>query len=358
MSAPKIECNVPAVSQPPVERATPRLPELRSANFEREQAEAQAQNLLLLRLQNDILRIASIPSSDAAIAQLLRSAYETLGFTRAIYFGVDRERGIEARWQLDGSPDVTPSFEVADVGRESSLLRVLRVTASAGFGKSDETAPLRNARGPYVLSPLAQGATTFGILYLDGYTAGDVPGSHLQLVQALSKAASIAIGNSALLARARELASRDALTGLFNRRALSERLPMELAVCRDQGHSLTYLMIDFDDLKRVNDSRGHVQGDAVLRRVAQTLARNSRAGDIVGRYGGDEFVMMLPAVHGDLAEVLVTRLSQELRSEGLSCSIGAAVFPRDALEEAGLTLAADRALYAIKAAGKNGFSFA
>ncbi len=175
---------------------------------------------------------------------------------------------------------------------------------------------------------------------------------------ALAKAAALSLGNSLLLDRADDLASRDGLTGLLNRRALAERLPLELELCRDRKTLLTYALIDVDDLKRINDSGGHLQGDAVLMRVAEALVQCSRAGDVVGRYGGDEFVVMLPLAKGDVARDLVARLSARLRTDGLRCSIGAALYPRDGCDERSLTRAADGALYALKAAGKNGYTFA
>ena len=87
------------------------------------------------------------------------------------------------------------------------------------------------------------------------------------------------------------------------------------------------------------------------------LRRNSRAQDVVGRCGGDEFVLMLAGVDRTLAAALVARLSDDLQDHRLRCSIGAALFTADASDD-DLARAADRALYATKAAGKNGFSFA
>jgi diguanylate cyclase (GGDEF)-like protein len=95
-----------------------------------------------------------------------------------------------------------------------------------------------------------------------------------------------------------------------------------------------------------------------LQHLAQTLTCSSRANDVVGRYAGDEFVVLLPNIDVEIARVLVGRLSADLRAQGLHCSLGAAIFPEDAIDAEGLLCAADRALYATKAAGKNGFSFA
>jgi diguanylate cyclase (GGDEF)-like protein len=117
-------------------------------------------------------------------------------------------------------------------------------------------------------------------------------------------------------------------------------------------------MIDVDDFKAINDTYGHGHGDTVLQSVAATLSRSSRSCDLVGRYAGDEFVVLLAHDEPEHGRALVSRISADLRAAGLRCSIGAARFPADANEPAGLLVAADRALYATKAAGKNGFSFA
>ncbi len=148
------------------------------------------------------------------------------------------------------------------------------------------------------------------------------------------------------------------LTGLPNRRAIAERLLFELERSRKSATSLTYATIDVDDLKAINDSHGHAGGDAVLKAVADSLVRSSRSGDLVGRMSGDEFAVILPGVDYELAGSLVARLSNGLAECGLRCSVGAAVFPRDACDGPTLTLRADRALYAAKAAGKNRYTFA
>jgi diguanylate cyclase (GGDEF)-like protein len=118
------------------------------------------------------------------------------------------------------------------------------------------------------------------------------------------------------------------------------------------------VLVDVDDFKAVNDKRGHMEGDSVLRMVARTLTSCTRGDDIVGRYAGDEFVMLLSSADVEAGRSLVARVSATLRAHGLRCSLGAAQFPSSAADAEGLLAAADRALYATKAAGKNSFSFA
>jgi len=147
------------------------------------------------------------------------------------------------------------------------------------------------------------------------------------------------------------------LTGLLNRRALAERLAHELERSRS-GRSFAYVAVDVDNFKSINDARGHQYGDSVLVRIAQALTRASRSEDVVARLAGDEFVVLLSGADRFAAEILVARLASSLAAEGLRCSLGVSVYPDDAREADGLFAAADRALYATKAAGKNGYSFA
>ncbi|MBP7690377.1 MAG: diguanylate cyclase [Anaerolineales bacterium] len=166
----------------------------------------------------------------------------------------------------------------------------------------------------------------------------------------------------ALQAQLREQAIRDTLTGLFNRRYLDETLPRELAEAARAGQPLSLAAIDLDHFKAINDSFGHEAGDAVLARVGQLLAAGIRAGDIACRYGGEEFIIVLPGAPLEAAHARVDQWRAELAAltiaygeAGLrvTFSAGLAGFPAHALSPAGLLSIADQALYQSKAAGRN-----
>jgi len=313
---------------------------------------------LLLALQDAFASIAVTRSPDDVVAQMLRAAHDPLGFSRGIFFHVDRERGIVPRRQFDGSDTVEAGRETVDLRPGSAVVRALRGDAPCVGRAEDLSAPLVDTRGWYVLSALACTEGTVGLLYVDGHRVREPRDWEVGLVNALATLASVSIENSLLFARTEELAVRDPLTGLYNRRAFAARLDDALATARATGRPLTFLLIDLDDFKKINDTQGHIGGDAVLRSLAQALTRHSRAGDIVGRFAGDEFVAILANIDGEPARGLVARISADLRANGLKCSLGAAVFPTDACDAAGLLSAADRALYATKAAGKDSYSFA
>jgi two-component system cell cycle response regulator len=157
-------------------------------------------------------------------------------------------------------------------------------------------------------------------------------------------------------------ATRDSLTGLHNRQYLIERLNEELARARRHGFPISFLMLDLDCFKIVNDRLGHSAGDRALAVVATILRDNVRSEDTVARFGGDEFAVLAPFSNVSGARVLADRLRSLVekndwsKGEGrmpLAISIGAATFPDDADVTADLIHKSDIALYRAKHAGRN-----
>lgn len=160
-----------------------------------------------------------------------------------------------------------------------------------------------------------------------------------------------------------QLAIRDPLTGLYNRREMERRLDEEIERCRRYQHPLTIVMLDIDHFKQVNDTHGHRVGDEVLRSVAARLERALRRADFVARYGGEEFLAILPdtaqtpaaelaeRIRNDLAQAMITLVDGvPLR---VTASFGVASFPPHGADRETLCERADRALYRAKAAGRN-----
>jgi len=159
-----------------------------------------------------------------------------------------------------------------------------------------------------------------------------------------------------------QLASTDGLTNLANRRRFDEELPRELLRSSRYGRPLTLLMIDLDEFKAINDSRGHVAGDALLKHVGQLCRSTIRKEQLVARLGGDELAVICPETSGTQAEILAQRIRDALDQTPLewegsrifvTASIGIAEFDPGKHDAAGLHKAADDALYRAKRAGRN-----
>ena len=150
----------------------------------------------------------------------------------------------------------------------------------------------------------------------------------------------------------RQLALTDPLTGLANYRRFLEAIDSEIKRCVRSARSFALLLLDLDGLKTINDSHGHPVGSRALRRVANILRIHCRAIDTAARYGGDEFVVVLPETGQEAARHVAQRISDESGKDGehpaISVSVGLAVFPQDGKTIDELLTAADRSLYREK----------
>jgi len=315
--------------------------------LEHERAEARERAEMLAALHRSFADIAMTNGPREIVERTLRTALDPLGFSRATFASATGRTGLPASLTLDGGElDESMSPGDALTGRNHDV-----------GTRNDLSAPLVDCRGWYVVTPLEHAGRAHGTLYVDGHPHPAPLEPETSLVRALAAIAAVAIDNSALFADLQALAERDPLTGLLNRRAFDARAVTEIERCKRERRCAAYVLVDVDDFKSVNDSRGHAFGDAVLTRVARTLSRCSRPQDVVGRFAGDEFVVLFTGIDAALAYALVARLSSELRASGLKCSIGAALYPHTETALEALFDAADRALYRTKAAGKNGFLF-
>jgi diguanylate cyclase (GGDEF)-like protein len=158
---------------------------------------------------------------------------------------------------------------------------------------------------------------------------------------------------------AQQLATSDALTGLANYRRLLDALDQEIKRYGRTGKSFAVLLLDLDGLKKINDAHGHTVGNRALCRLANILQMHSREIDTAGRYGGDEFVVVLPETEAKAAQHVAERVTEQLRSDNeeppLTVSVGTAVYPRDGSTVEELLRAADTALYEKKGSSKKKF---
>ncbi|MEW6046251.1 MAG: diguanylate cyclase [Bacillota bacterium] len=156
-----------------------------------------------------------------------------------------------------------------------------------------------------------------------------------------------------------ELATQDAVTGLYNYREFHRRLHEEAERARRYHRPLSLLMLDLDHLKAFNDTYGHQAGDEALKAVAEAIRRHVRPPDVAARYGGDEFAVILPETPLRSAVVVAERIRATVAASAvtgaatITVSAGAAAFPDDGASGPELVASADRALYAAKSAGRN-----
>jgi two-component system, cell cycle response regulator len=185
-----------------------------------------------------------------------------------------------------------------------------------------------------------------------------VPGLTVaSLVQSVAHAA-LTFRNARLLDEVERLATRDELTGLANRRLFEEALTLEVGRHRRTGAPLSLIALDVDHFKAINDAHGHPAGDAVLRTVGAALQKSTKAFDLPARYGGDEFLVLLPGC-GKSDVLGVAERLRRAAGQGavpgvvVTVSAGTATIPNDVEDGAALVTAADAALYAAKRAGRD-----
>ncbi len=204
-----------------------------------------------------------------------------------------------------------------------------------------------------------------GIVNLHKKENGGFSEREIRLVQAITAQAAIAIENARLYQQTRDLSNTDTLTRLANRRFFQIVLEKEFAQARRYGTNFSLIMIDIDHFKCYNDTHGHLQGDRVLRDVAQILKENIREIDLAGRFGGEEFIILMPRTSKEGARAAAEKLRlcvYERDFPGavlsqpkgrLTLSLGIAEFPEDADCLEALQERTDQALYQAKKNGRN-----
>jgi diguanylate cyclase (GGDEF)-like protein len=185
----------------------------------------------------------------------------------------------------------------------------------------------------------------------------------IQILAALSAYATIAIQNARLFEQTKRLAITDGLTELFNHRYLHEAMGRALERCTLDGQPLALIMLEVDNFKRYNDTYGHQRGDEVLRIMADLLRKGSRTTDLVARYGGDEFMIVLPNSSKEAAHDIAERLRRMVEAypfplgenifTSVTLSVGVAAAPEDGTTVDAVVEAVDRAQYTAKSSGGN-----
>lgn len=208
--------------------------------------------------------------------------------------------------------------------------------------------------------PLVSLGETIGVLALESARAGAFTSNDVQPLESVADICAAAIQNARYVDRVRHMAYVDGLTGIFNRRYFEMRITEEMERAKRYENALALVMVDIDHFKRLNDEFGHLLGDEVLRQVSSLFVQNLRKSDIVCRYGGEEFVLLMPQTTLEQASAAAVKLRKTVEgwtfpgvARPVTISLGVASFPADGDSRDALVSAADRALYAAKQSGRN-----
>ena len=306
-----------------------------------------------------LLRPLDLP---AVLDEILSLIHEVFGYPICAIFFVDqstRELRLQAQHGYD--PELTKSMSLHDDTRG-----IAGWVADHGrpYYAADVTAdPLyvtgaSEARSKIVY-PLIVDDMVIGVLDVESPAVGGFPKEIRDVLEAFAVLAALAILRAQRDEDLTRLARTDGLTGLANHRALWEALEREVGATRRSGAPLSLVVVEIDGFKDINDRFGHLQGDIILRAVAETLRENSRVTDLASRVGGDEFLLLLPGLAKDTAASVAERIRQHVEQtpvpDGikLTVSVGLASLPADGQTARALVEAADQAMYAVKRNGGN-----
>jgi diguanylate cyclase (GGDEF)-like protein len=214
--------------------------------------------------------------------------------------------------------------------------------------------------------PLVENIRVIGILKLFSEEPSAFNSDDVRLLNYLGDLCSIAVQNSILYQQTKDLAIRDGLTGLYIRRYFIERMDEEIRRAKDAGVALSFLLIDIDHFKDCNDTHGHLFGDKVLKLLGEFLRDDLRDVDIIGRYGGEEFGVILPSTNANGARFVAERLRLSFskhiinvnENEGikLTLSIGGVEYAKG-IRLMEMINKSDKALYHSKETGRNKVTF-
>ncbi len=263
-----------------------------------------------------------------------------------------------------------PANLTVPIDRKSIMYEALKKKSHIFLKNFSESGFKQSGRNKYesntvCVVPLISGDRIIGVLNVNDPGFTDIENSDFEgRIIRISRHLAISIHNTLLYEKVKDLSMRDSMTGLYNFRHFVEALRLEIAKAQRYEEPLACIMLDIDNFKSVNDSHGHQTGDLVLKELARSVTLSVRSSDIPARYGGDEFIVVLPRTGKNLALKIAQRLmdlfsGKEIRvptkrgSVRVTLSIGIAGFPEDTKNMDELMRLADDALYRAKREGKN-----
>jgi diguanylate cyclase (GGDEF)-like protein len=313
-----------------------------------------------------LLDLSHKVSSSLDLSEVLRAfadrAAELTGATAAELSFWDRDRDclVMLVEHLEGTDEITEEggqiYRLSEFPATRHVLiaqEPLQIRVSKPDDDPAERALLKSRRQKTLLMlPLVARGETIGLMELIDVQDRAFDAHDVEFCRALCEIVAIAVRNAMLYAEMQELAARDKLTGLYNRRLFEEQFDAAVARSHRSGEELSLLVVDLDGLKRINDLGGHPAGDEALKALADALRASIRAGDVSCRLGGDEFAVILPGASPSDAILVAERAQEALIARGpYSFSGGVARASANLGSVYDLYRSADIAAYRAKAAG-------
>ena len=338
-------------------------------------------------LHETALAVASVHSLESTLSLILSAARRLTAADQACISILDRDgESFAVRADLDDSGE----YKLTPTSRGLSVLargilgdRRARFVEDVDREGAQRSPAMSERVRAYAGVPLASQDRLLGILYVAYNRPHRFTPANRRLIMTLASQAAVAIANTQMFEEISRAAITDSLTELPNHRHLMDRLDEEIERARQNGQPLAVIMIDVDDFKLVNDAHGHTVGDEAFRVIARVLRSTLQTGDVVGRYGGDEFLALLPNADREKAIRVAERMASAVRaqrfgvflsnpkarpgtqkptphvgvheSDGivipLHLSVGVAIYPHDARSRLELVSLADAAMYASRQAG-------
>jgi len=247
------------------------------------------------------------------------------------------------------------------VGRVARTGQMATVTYDAHHTTGE---PVLEGSESAIALPIVYADQLYGVLYVETDKAVEFPHEEIVFLGTLADVISGALHNALAFQKAQEQAITDGMTGLKTHRFFMEALSGEWKRSTRAGRSFSLVLMDLDRFKFVNDFYGHLDGDLLLQRVAHILELNCRRSDVVARYGGDEFVILMPETDAEQSQQLAAKLrawicsDPVLRDKNVTSSFGVATFPLNGSSPQELIQAADASMYLSKHQGGNAVSSA
>jgi diguanylate cyclase (GGDEF)-like protein len=315
----------------------------------------------------DISQASQLSDDQPELGRLLAGMLaEASGADACVISRMDESSSYLHTLGVHGAIDARPSCDVSGYPLTRRVLRdgepaVVQVSSSDADPAEVRVLVDIGARTVLML-PLVHLARSTGLVELYSLRAAkEYTPSEVNVYFTMATQAATALENARMVEQLRQAADIDQVTGVNNHRYLQERLKQEAARSSRTGAPFSVLMIDLDGFKAVNDKHGHADGDRVLRTVASDLKLAVRTQDIVARYGGDEFVVLMPDTDEVQAKAVAVRVVEGVRDRRhalgdgadvtVTASAGLAIYPEDGRTPKLLLQAADLAMYAVKRSG-------